>query len=116
MTSRGLLILDSSAIQLCIGWLQKVVEISKELESVRLAREQEGPSGLAGLEVLAGLSSMVGMYYVGQDIQINPSRKTAPLPSPAPLAQVAGDVEIGGLCISSSSIETRCRVVGDWFC
>ena len=100
VTSRGLFIRVSSAIQLSIGWLQKVVEISTEpteLDRVRPAREQEGASGLAGLEGLAGLSSMVGAFYVGQDIRRNPSRSTAPLSTPAPLAQRAGDVENGGV-------------------
>ena len=115
VTSRGLFIRVSSAIQLSIGW--KVMEISTEpteLDRVRPAREQEGASGLAGLEGLAGLSSMVGAFYVGQDFRRNPSRSTAPLPTPAPLAQRAGDVEIGG-CIFLSSIGTCYLVVEDWF-
>ena len=97
VTSRGLFSRVSSAIQLSIGW--KVVENSTEpteLDRVRPAREQEGASGLAGLEGLAGLSSMVGAFYVGQDFRRNPSRSTAPFPTPAPLAQRAGDVKVGG--------------------
>ena len=39
--------------------------------------------------------TMVGMFYVGQDIQR--TRTTAPLPTPAPLVERAGDVEIGGV-------------------
>ena len=92
LVDSGLLSLDGSAVQ-----FEKLVEISKELGGGGLAREQVGHSDLAGLRVPARTSSMVGMYYVGQDIQRNPSRSTAPLPTPAPLAQRAGDVEIGGV-------------------
>ena len=41
--------IDKSAYHTSGIWLQKAMEISKELERVRLAREQEGASGLAGL-------------------------------------------------------------------
>ena len=96
--SRGLFIRDSSAFQLSTSG--KVVENSTEpteLDRVGPGREQEGASGLAGLVGLAGLSSMVGTFFVGQDFRRHPSKSIAPLPTPAPIAQHAGDVKVGGV-------------------
>ena len=57
--------------------------------------------GLAGVRPVV---TMVGFYYLGEDIR--KSRTSAPLPTPAPLVEHAGDVEEGGLHILEIHLNT----------
>ena len=73
----------------------KVSENSTEpTELDRVGPAWEQASVLAGLVGLT--SSMVGTFFVGQDFRRHPSKSIAPLPTPALIAQRAGDVEVGG--------------------
>ena len=50
------------------------------------------------------LMNMVGFYYSGQDIRR--SRSMEPLPTPMPVVEHAGDLEVGGLHLFEVHVST----------
>ena len=104
---RGLCVLLFMTTQHCCWECVGKVEFSwpqswTELDRAELDRAEPGGGQASGLPGLVGLTSSMGTFFVGQDFRRHSSKNVelqpiGPLPTPAPVAQRAGDVEVGGV-------------------